>query len=70
MNRVAKLSKAGKHGLMPASTNSLVSLKEFTTDANQLNVEPRIKTVKLRAEARVTIQEIKSLGVLQTETCH
>jgi hypothetical protein len=25
---------------------------------------------KLRAEARVTIQEIKSLGVLQTETCH
>ena len=27
-------------------------------------------TVKSRAEARVTIQEIKSLGVLQTETCH
>ena len=27
-------------------------------------------TVKLRAEAHVTIQEIKSLGVLQTETCH
>ena len=29
-----------------------------------------VNTVKLRAEARVTIQEIKSLGVLQTETCH
>ena len=27
-------------------------------------------TVKSRVEARVTIQEIKSLGVLQTETCH
>ena len=27
-------------------------------------------TVKLQAEAHVTIQEIKSLGVLQTETCH
>ena len=29
-----------------------------------------LSTVKSRAEARVTIQEIKSLGVLQTETCH
>ena len=28
------------------------------------------KIVKSRVEARVTIQEIKSLGVLQTETCH
>ena len=27
-------------------------------------------TVKSRVEARVTIQKIKSLGVLQTETCH
>ena len=27
-------------------------------------------TVKLRVEARVTIQKIKSLWVLQTETCH
>ena len=26
-------------------------------------------TVKSRVEARVTIQKIKSLGVLQTETC-
>ena len=29
-----------------------------------------LNTVKLRVEARVTIQKIKSLGVLQTETCH
>ena len=28
-----------------------------------------LSTVKSRAEARVTIQEIKSWGVLQTETC-
>ena len=27
-------------------------------------------TVKSRVEARVTIQEIKSMGVLQTKTCH
>ena len=27
-------------------------------------------TVKSRVEARVTSQKIKSLGVLQTETCH
>ena len=27
-------------------------------------------TVNLQAEAPATIQEIKSLGVLQTETCH
>ena len=27
-------------------------------------------TVKSRVEARVTIQKIKSLGVLQTKTCH
>ena len=27
-------------------------------------------TVKSQVEARVTIQEIKSLGVLQTKTCH
>ena len=27
-------------------------------------------TVKLQVEAHVTIQKIKSLGVLQTETCH
>ena len=27
-------------------------------------------TLKSRVEARVTIQKIKSLGVLQTETCH
>ena len=27
------------------------------------------RTVKSRVEARVTIQKIKSLGVLQTETC-
>ena len=27
-------------------------------------------TVKLRVEARVTIQKIKSLGVLQIKTCH
>jgi hypothetical protein len=33
-------------------------------------VEARVNTVKSRVEARVTIQEIKSLGVLQTETCH
>jgi hypothetical protein len=26
--------------------------------------------VKSQVEARVTIQKIKSLGVLQTETCH
>jgi hypothetical protein len=30
----------------------------------------KIHAVKLRVEARVTIQEIKSLGVLKTETCH
>ena len=30
----------------------------------------RIHTVKSRVEARVTIQKIKSLGVLQTEACH
>ena len=29
-----------------------------------------LSTVKSRAEARVTIQEIMSLGVLQAETCH
>jgi hypothetical protein len=29
-----------------------------------------IFTVKSRAETRVTIQKIKSLGVLQNETCH
>ena len=29
-----------------------------------------VNTVKSRVEARVTIQKIKSLGVLQTETCH
>ena len=27
-------------------------------------------TVKLQAEEGVTIQEIKSLGMLQTENCH
>ena len=30
----------------------------------------QIYTVKSQVEARVTIQKTKSLGVLQTETCH
>ena len=29
-----------------------------------------VTPIKSRVEARITIQKIKSLGVLQTETCH
>ena len=32
--------------------------------------QSKLLTVKSRVEARVTIQKIKSLGVLQTKTCH
>ena len=33
-------------------------------------LQQSVPTVQSRVEARVTIQEIKSLVVLQTETCH
>ena len=34
------------------------------------NLKQNSYTVKSRVEARVTIQKAKSLGVLQTKTCH
>ena len=50
-------------GKLKLTDQGLRSLKKLT--------QSKIKfTVKSRAKARVTIQKIKSLGVLQIETCH
>ena len=42
-----------------------VPLKENSSEKSKFKT-----TVKSQVEARVTIQKIKSWGVLQTETCH
>ena len=46
-----------------------VRVSKVLADHNDLRTQLRY-TVKSQAEASVTIQEIKSLGVLQAETCY
>ena len=45
-------------------------LRLFVQVGDEITYSSCGNTVQSQAEARVTIQEIKSLGVLQTETCN
>ena len=55
--------KASVCGVLEIFVDQIYSLLENSDDLC-------MNTVKSREEARVTIQKIKSLGLLQTETCH